>query len=166
MKVEIEVKGVNELVASFEKVRDGLLDLRQLGTWDAVATEFRRIEKEIFDSEGGAGKSGKWKPLATAYAVRKQKVWGSVPILQASGKLYRSLTQKGAPDSVFETSKMEMAIGSSVEYGGYHQRGTSRIPRRPPVDLTEEHIDRLKKPIKEKLKQLVANARLKDARGF
>lgn len=166
MNVSIQIEGGNELRAAFKTVEAGLLDLRKLGTWDTVATEFRKIEKEIFGSEGAQGASGKWEPLSVPYAARKTKKWGSVPILQASGRLYKSLTQRGGPDAVYETAPQEMTIGTKVPYAGYHQTGTNRMQQRKPVDLTDAHVDRLAKSISQKVRQLAANARLQELKGL
>lgn len=166
MKIEIELIGTQDLLDAFAKFENGIIDLRQLGAWDAVASEFHKIEKAIFSTEGAAGKSGKWNPLQPIYARRKLARWGPVPILQASGRLYRSLTSRNTGDSVFDKQPMEMTIGSSVPYGTYHQRGTGKMPRRPPLDLTPEHEKQLAKPIQQKLRQLIANARLREKRGF
>jgi phage gpG-like protein len=166
MKVQIEIEGTDELIAAFRTVEVGMLDLRQLGTWDAVAGEFYRIEKEIFASEGGTSRDGKWKPLSLPYATAKRKKWGDVPILQASGRFYRSMTSRSSSDSVFQTAPQELTIGSTVPYGRYHQRGTGRMPSRKAVSFTDQHLERLAQPISMKLRQLIANARLKSLRGF
>ena len=165
MRVEITVEGSNQLIASFAQVEKGL-DFRELGTWDAVASEFYKIEKEQFDSEGGAGKSGKWKALKPEYAKRKQKKWGNVPILHASGEMMRSLTSRNAPGAVLEKTADELTLGTTIPYAGYHQRGSKRLPKRPPVDPTDAQVDRLSKVIQGKMKQLIANAKLRDIRGF
>lgn len=166
MKVEIKIEGSDELRAAFKTVESGMLDLRQLGTWDAVASEFYKIEKEQFASEGAAGKSGKWKQLSPDYAKIKLKRWGSVPILQASGETYRSLTSRGAAGSVLEKSAQELTIGTSIKKAGYHQRGNARLPQRKMIDFTDEQLKQLAKPIAGKMRQLVANARLRNVRGF
>lgn len=165
MKFKIEVEGREQLLASFVKVQAGVVDLRQLGTWDLVGTEFRRIEKEMFDSEGSLSGGGKWAPLSPKYAIQKQRKYGSLPILQASGRLYRAMTGSSA-DSVFEKQPSEMAIGTSLKYAGYHQSGTSKMPKRPPISFTRDQQKRLTDPIERKLRQLIANAKLADKRGF
>ncbi len=166
MKLDIEIEGLDELLAAFKGVEAGMLDLRQLGTWKAVASEFRKIEKQAFNSEGGSGRSGKWKELSSPYKARKAKKWGNVGILTASGQLYRSLTQEGSTGAVYEESAQEMTIGTSIKYAGYHQKGTSRMPKREPISFTDAQEKQLMQPIQNKLKQLVANARLRNLRGF
>lgn len=159
MKVTVELEGLPELLAQFRGVEVGMLDFRTLGTWDWVQSEFYKVEKAQFASEGAAGAGGKWTALNPAYAARKEKKWGPVPILQASGRLYRSMTSANA-DGVVEKRPLELILGSRVKYGGYHQKGTSRMAKRPPIDFTPEQETQLMKPIQTHLKQIVSQAKL------
>lgn len=165
VKITIDVEGEQAVINAFQKVERGILDLRQLGTWKWVASEFYKVEKAQFGSEGSAGKSGKWKSLTSPYKEIKAKKWGDQPILQASGRLYKSLTANGA-DSVYEESNLELTLGSSLPYAGYHQKGTRKMAARPPISLNDEQITQITKPIQKKLEQLIDNAKLRDIRGF
>lgn len=165
MKYEINVEGLPELKAAFEKVQDGVADLRKNGIWLKVKQAAYRELKEQFSSEGAAGVGGKWKELSSPYKERKAKKYGSVPILQATGKLYRSLTRDGG-DSVVDYQPLEMSLGTTVPYAAYHQRGTGKMPARPVFDFTDESKKRILEPIQDGLQQLIANARLKSSRGF
>lgn len=165
MKFTIEVEGQRELLASFLMVQEGLVDLRQLGTWDRVQTEFYKVLKDQFGSEGAAGKAGKWKPLSPKYAKVKLRKYGALPILQATGKLYRAMTSQGG-DSFVEKKAQEMTIGTKLPYAAFHQRGGKRLPQREIISLTDEQEKQITAPIQEKLKQLVANAKLRERRGF
>ena len=155
----IEVKGLNELVAGFKLVEKGVLDFRQLGAWKAVRTEFYKIMKEQFSSEGSAGRSGRWKSLSPKYKAIKDRKYGVLPILQRTKRTYQSLTRQGA-DTVVEEDAQAMSVGTKVPYAKYHQE------TRPIISLTDAQEKQLMKPIQTKLKQLVANARLKELRGF
>lgn len=166
MQLNIEVEGANQLLASFLAVQKGIVDLRQLGTWDWVQSEYYKIVKAQFGSEGGAGLSGKWKPLTPKYRERKIKKYGDMPILQASGRFYKSMTSEGADGSITEKKPQELTLGSSVPYGPYHQKGGGSLPRREVISFTPDQEKRLVKPIETKLKQLIANAKLSDLRGF
>lgn len=166
MKLEITVEGVSDVIDRFNYIERGLVDFRQLGAWKAVASEFRKIEREQFDSQGSKGESGKWAPLSPKYAEVKQKKYGSVPILQASGKLYRSLTVEGAEGAVHEETALELTLGTRDPKAAYHQTGTRKMPAREPISMTREQRERMVQPIHDKLKQLIANARLRDVRGF
>lgn len=165
MKIHVEVDGVRETVRAFERVERGIVDLRQLGTWDWVQSEYYKVVKEVMDSEGSKGAGGKWKALSPAYAAVKQKKYGDMPILQATGQMYRSLTSSGG-DAVVDKQAQEMTLGSSNPKSGWHHRGTSRLPKRGIIDFTDEQKQRITEPIKKKFSQLVDNAKLRDIRGF
>ncbi len=162
MNIDIKVEGMADLLHAFEKVERGVVDLRQLGTWDAVEKEFYKVVKDVFAAEGG--KSGRWKPLSSPYKERKAKRYGNQPILQASGRFYKSMT--GGSESIVEKKEQEMTLGSNVPYGKYHHHGGGRLPARPVVDFTAEQEKQIFAPISKKLRQLIANAKLRDIRGF
>lgn len=157
----IEIEGMRELLASFKKVEEGMLDFRQLGAWKGVQAEFYKIEKEIFAKEGNATK---WKALTPAYAKIKQKKYGSLPILQATGKMYSEFTSDAG--NVTQTAQ-EMTFKFS-QPAGYHmsKEPRSKMPYRSSLDLTDEQERQIVKPVQDKLKQLIANAKLRDIRGF
>lgn len=165
VKFHIEVDGAAETYAAFGKVERGVLDLRQLGTWDWVQSIYYKVLKEQFASEGGSGASGTWKPLSSPYKERKQKLYGDMPILQATGKMYRSLTGEGG-DAVVDKQPLEMTLGSRDPKSAYHNRGGGRLPQRKILDFTPDQVKQIMKPIQTKLEQLIDNAKLRDIRGF
>lgn len=160
-----EVIGERELKAAFETVEKGMLDLRQLGAWNAVQSKFYKVEKELFASEGGSGKSGRWQQLSSPYKEVKARRYGPMSILQATGQMYRSLTSTTG-DSIVEKTAQTLALGTRLKYAGMHHRGGGRLPQRKPIDMTDAQEKRVLKPIGDKLKQLAANAKLRDIRGF
>ena len=163
MNIDITLTGVKEVTSSLKYVDDGLSDFRKLGTFDAIAAEFYKIEKETFSAEGGP--SGKWKALSPAYAAIKAKKYGNVPILTATGQMMKSLTSRGAANSVMQQTATEMTIGTSDPKAGYHQRGNRRLPQRKVIDFDDARKERLNKVAERKIKQLIANAKLRSARG-
>ncbi len=162
MKVTVEVTGAKELTAAFDYVQDGVADLRKGKAWLRVRQEFYKIQKEHFAAEGN-GKTGKFAALSPAYKKVKQAKYGNAPILQASKRLYKSLTSGGG-EAIIEEGPQEMVLGTSVPYAGYHQSGTGKMPARPPIDLTDEHEKRLTEPVNLYLRQLASNARLRSLR--
>lgn len=165
MNLSIEVDGVSQTLAAFRKVERGIVDLRELGTWDWVESEFRKIQKEIFDSEGGASAGGKWKPLSPAYAAWKQKKYGNLPILQRMGGMYKQFTSKGG--GAVDKQAQEMSIEFSSPASFHMGKGArAKMPYRSSLDLTDEQKERLVAPIRKKFEQLVDNAGLRDRRGF
>ena len=151
-KFTFEVEGQQQVVRSFNRVTDHISDLRAV--WDYVQPELYKIIDENFKSEGARGGSGKWKPLSPAYAKRKAKLYPGKPILQATGRMYAALTGVTG-DSLVVKSKDEFAIGTSLEYPSYHQRGTNRMPKRPPVDLGETQKRDVQKAVQKGLLDLI-----------
>ena len=84
----------------------------------------------------GAYASGGWQTLKASTIASKLRANQDLRILHATLRLRRSLTGR-SPDSVREFRRGRMRWGTRVEYAGYHQTGTDRLPRRRPVELTE-----------------------------
>lgn len=162
MRIDVEVKGLPEVIAAFAEVQGGVADLRKNATWLRVQQAYYKTVKQVFANEGGRSK---WQGLSSPYKEIKAKQYGNVPILQRTKRLYRSMTQMGG-EAIVDKQATEMTLGSRVPYGGYHQSGTSKMPSRPPIDFTDEQQKEILKPIGDSLRQLVANAKLRDLRGF
>ena len=92
-------------------------------------------------------------------------MYGDMPILQATGKMYKSLTSEGG-DAVVDKQALEMTLGSSDPKSAYHNRGGGRLPQRKIFDFTPDQQKQIMKPIQKKLEQLIDNAKLRDIRGF
>jgi phage gpG-like protein len=152
--IQFTVEGLNELINSIEKVERGVVDLRQLGTWKAVTSEFRSIQAEIFAAEGPG-----WAPLTPEYKKYKAKKWGEKPILQASGAMYRDFTAGGNPKEEAQSLTFNFKAPA-----GYHMSKGSR-KYRSSLDLNQAQQDRLTQPIKNKLRQLIDNAKLRSLQG-
>lgn len=72
MRIHYEVEGTIQTIHAVEKVERGVVDFRQLGTWDAVQNVFYQIEKEQFES-GGSGQTGRWEPLSKIMRLPRRK---------------------------------------------------------------------------------------------
>lgn len=157
----IEIEGMAELLASFKQVEEGMLDFRQLGAWKGVQSEFYKIQKDVFSNEGNGSK---WKALSPAYAKVKQKKYGDLPILQATGAMYKQFTSDAG--NVTQTAQ-EMTFKFD-QPAGYHmsKEPRTKMPYRSSMDFTDEQEKQLMQPVQDKLKQLIANAKLRDIRGF
>lgn len=103
-----------------------------LPAFEAIAELFAEGERQQFDSEGAWG-SGAWSPLSPAYAVRKHAQYPGTKILERTGDLKRSLTER--PFGVELISPFAMVVGTNISYAHFHQDGTSRMPRRPPLAM-------------------------------
>lgn len=93
------------------------------------------ILDDWYDSEKDTfalASKGPYRDLNDLYKRTKARDAGFVyPILKRSGALERSVTQKGAPGSSFKVTKKNLAIGTKVPYGKFHQEGTASLPARP-----------------------------------
>lgn len=78
-----------------------------------------------------------WPPLSPVTVAAK----GHSTILVDSGALRASLTQPGGPNNVAAASHRGLIFGTADHKAGYHQTGTSKMPARPPVGLTEQRLD-------------------------
>lgn len=103
--------------------------------WDAIADRLVHVERRQFASEGKSS-SGGWAPLSPKYAAWKAQHYPGQPILQREGHLVRSLTRR--PLGIERIEPQEAWLGSAVTYGAYHQRGAGNLPRRRPIELTED----------------------------
>lgn len=159
MNISISLSGDKQLVAQFEDIGDALKDFRPV--WIRTRQKVYNAIRENFASEGGA--SGQWAALTPAYAKVKQQRWGNKPILQASGRYYKSVTQLGG-EGIYEEGPQEMTIGTNVPYAGFHQRGTGKMPARP-IEFTPAQIESFQEPAQLYVRQLAQNARLKSLRG-
>ena len=85
---------------------------------------------DVFETEGAAIDE-QWAPLSRAYALRKQKKYGDVGILEATGDMKDSFQSSFDPTSA--------AIWNTAIYFKYHQSNQprSKIPRRVMMKLTD-----------------------------
>ena len=124
--------GDTQLDRTLARIQERPQDAREL--WETLADRFRAIEARQFKSQGRYG-SGGWAPLSPRYAAWKAKHYPGKGILVRTGALERSLTQR--PFCVEVIEAQNMAVGSNVSYGKYHQNGEGRNPQRRPVELPE-----------------------------
>lgn len=80
-----------------------------------------------------------WSPLRPATIRRK----GDDRILIDAGALRDSLIHVGGPGNIAESAPRGLLFGTNIEYAGFLQEGTSKMPARPPVGMSEEMLDKL-----------------------
>lgn len=100
-----------------------------------IAENMREQIAEQFATEGGRG-SGGWKPLADSTIASKLAAGLDPHILQATQTLMESLTGTGG-DHIEEINDDSLVFGSADPKGKFHQKGTSKMPARRPIDFTE-----------------------------
>lgn len=138
-----------EVVEGFDGFEDYLKDLSRDFLAATFTNELERFQRTLEEAHLGGFHSGmsptteQWAPLAPSTVKKK----GHATILVDTGKLQRSLTDAGAEDAIrdiiAEPPQHGLVFGTSVEYAGFHQFGTVRIPQREHVGMGEEELDEL-----------------------
>lgn len=131
------IEGDRQVVTKFNRLaKRATLQKLGPGLWRL----FSGFERELFQTEGASGPDRKWKPLRDVTLARKRANRQSPRILEADGKLKKSLTGKRkGPDSVLNVTRDTIELGTKVPYAKHHQYGAPRakIPRRSPVAITK-----------------------------
>ena len=90
--------------------------------------------KQQFQLKG----NGQYKPLSLKYKVQKFKKYGKKPIMVASGRLKKSVSNRQAQtDSIRYHDHKGYEIGTSVPYAQYLHYGTDKMPNRPVIFYRE-----------------------------
>lgn len=95
--------------------------------FEAMANHQKTIWIKQFDQEG-AYTNATWQALSEPYGTWKQKHYPGKKILQLTGRLMESMTNR--PFGVDVITKSSMTIGTDVPYAQYHQLGTPLMPQR------------------------------------
>lgn len=136
MQLRLEVFGDVQLSRDLTRWADNAEDMSP--AFEAISDDFRVIERRQFDSEG-AYASGGWAALMPSTVARRGG--RAHPILRTpgdkGGDLRRSLTTKGAKGAIRQITADSMTVGTRIKYAKFHQRGTARMARRRPVELTD-----------------------------
>lgn len=124
----VKIDGADALRLQFRRFQEGVSDPRDV--YEDVAGWFRTEEQKIFRSQGREYPP-KWAALSPAYAARKMAEVGRKPILEYTGALKKSLTER--PFAIEFITKRAATFGTDIPYATYHQRGTPFMPARPPL---------------------------------
>lgn len=90
-----------------------------------------------YESQGST--SGEpWPPLSETYGLWKQKHWPGLPIGVLSGATRESLTFQDDTHAIWEARPTALTVGTRVPYAMYLQLGTRRMPKRPPLRMSDE----------------------------
>lgn len=117
----------------FEKLKKHSKDVSLIVSMKLIGNSYRKEVGMIFERKQVREPSLRWPPLNKKYATRKRKKYGEKPILQATGNLKKSMTEKGALGNINITRKFRASFGSSIDYGNYHddiKEPRSKIPLR------------------------------------
>lgn len=120
MPYEINLEFPNAEVVSAEV--EALVPLDFTPMWPLIANRVRRIEADLFASQGATGAHGGWAPNEPRYRARKEKKWAITEVERASGRLFYSLTGE-TMDTIFEASPSDMAFGTRSPGAFFQQTG-------------------------------------------
>ena len=110
---------------------------------EASALILSRIRRRFLAETAPDGT--KWKPSLAATNRRKK---GNTGTLFNTGRLFRSI-QSAA------TGPNERSIFTDVEYAPYHQFGTSRLPQRKFLGVSNEDVDLVQRLIIKRIKDSI-----------
>jgi phage gpG-like protein len=129
-----------DYTARLQKFIDRISDWRPFWLTYWAPEFFSQIHKNF----AGQGRLvGGWRALSPEYAAWKFRKYGRQPILVATGAMRESFSV-GGRNNVFRPGRTKVIAGSADRKVKYHQRGTSRMPRRPVVlNLPSRTMQRL-----------------------
>ncbi|MEE7478427.1 phage virion morphogenesis protein [Methylobacterium hispanicum] len=128
-QIRVRVAGVEAAAARFDEIGSGAWKQGLLALVGGLVQRqtVTRIRSEKTSPDGAA-----WAAWARSTAARKKKGSG---LLVDTGRLMGSISASVAGDTA--------VIGTNVFYGGYLQEGTSKMPARPFLGLSNANESEL-----------------------
>ena len=124
----VTATGMREFADKISLIRGRMGDF--VPVWEVVEKVFHKMEEIRFDSEGPG-----WAPLAASTLAFKDMNNYPSDILIRTGDLQQSLL--GYEGSISELTPDTLEVGTSIDYAQYHQKGTSKMPRRPLISISQ-----------------------------
>lgn len=125
------------------------LKARQLATWgmsiQSLEPAWQQVGEDLLGDfaqnmvRGGGmfGAGSRWPPLAASTIREKARLgYGAMPPLWRTGAMAASLAEKGAPGNILAAGPASLVVGTSIDYAGFHQQGTSKMPARQIVGIS------------------------------
>ena len=101
-------------------------------------TDLAEQNAEMFSGQHDANGNAWAQLLPTTVKHKTQS-----QILVETGALRESLVSVGAPGNISEVTATGVLFGTNIEYAMFHQTGTSHMPARPPMGISEKTLDKL-----------------------
>jgi len=139
IQIRVSITGQERLRQAFTKLAASIQDYSP--AWDPITGIFQQAMRGQFASEGARG-GKKWAPLSRGYARWKERIAPGRPILTLTGDLVLSLIRQTG-DTIHEEQPLSLSLGTRLPYAKFHQRGTKRMPARPPIVLTRQDYDKM-----------------------
>jgi hypothetical protein len=132
MRIDFNFEGFEEVRARLQAMRERSGNL--VPAWEAFATWWSRENREHWQTRGARWDTT-WAPLSPYTLREKARLGYPLDPLVRTGALRRDLTLR--PLALESFSQRSMALGTRREYAKFHQRGTSRMPRRRIVNARQ-----------------------------
>ena len=129
----MSVRGEQQLFEAIDRLTVTILDQRERG-WEQNLEVRLDSQRRYLDNEG----EGDWPELSAGYAREKEAAVGNLPVLQYTTRMYRSLTEQGAPGFVMEEDADSLKVGTSDPKARWHHEGAGRLPVRRVMKKTDE----------------------------
>jgi len=125
--IAVEIKGQSALELKLNGLTDSIAIRDVLDQSAAILLShiLQRFNQGV-DTDGTP-----WAALNPKYAKQKEKKWGTVGILFASGALRHSI-------QIFPVDDESRAIGTDIPYAPFHQYGTIKMPKREFFGISDE----------------------------
>lgn len=108
--------------------------------------------------------AGRYEDLSESYKDFKEDLVGFIyPVLRLHGVLMESITGSSSRFAIIEISDDELLMGTNAEslegapYALYLQKGTRKMPARPPIIKTPDQLDALARIFFETAKRQFSN---------
>ncbi|WP_397570658.1 phage virion morphogenesis protein [Schlesneria sp. T3-172] len=128
--------------SAFESLYHDMETVVQRCDYGPMLEQFQQViaqgEEVAFRAQSTPG-GVPWAPLAESTVRRK----GHAYILVDTGDLASSLIDVDGPGNINATNSHGLMFGTDVEYAIFHETGTSRMPARPAVGMSDETLDDL-----------------------
>jgi phage gpG-like protein len=148
VEIDVVVRGDQEAERLLERLGRRLEDGRPQLL--ALVDQLLALERLRFMGQGGA----RWRKLAASTVAKDRQQHRDPRPMILTGRLMRSLTERGAPDQFIEVTPGMLRFGTRVYYARFHQRGKG-VPRRAVVGATRRDrvllVERLKALLLEDL---------------
>lgn len=104
--------------------------------FERILPLLQQYTESYLAAEGAHEGNPRFAPLSPRYARYKAKRYPNAPILTRSGRMRQSLAGI-TTDSIADITPDTLTYGTRVPYALYHQTGTRKMPKRPPLKLSK-----------------------------
>lgn len=129
----MNVRGEKKPFEAIDRLTELVSDQRERGWQENVDVRID-FQRKYLDTEG----YGQFQELSAGYAADKEAAVGNIPILQYFGRMYRSLTEEGAPNYVREEDADSLRVGTSDPKARAHHEGKGHLPVREVMKATDQ----------------------------